>query len=136
MGASLTEQDAEMKLFTSSAVVAIIWTFGATKVQGRVHSCLSYTYPHLDFEFQTVLLHLQHATIHTFVQHIHMLQYYTGNQKQIHTPGYVFQGWDVSRYSLGRACIEAIFWVGVGLGEPIFVYLGYKRHFFLILKIL
>ena len=46
------------------------------------------------------------------------------------------QGWDVSRYSLGQACIKAIFWVGVCLGEPIFVYLGCKRHFFLILKIL
>ena len=35
------------------------------------------------------------------------------------------QGWEGSRYSLGRAWIEAIFW-----------YLVHKRHFLLILKIL
>ena len=35
------------------------------------------------------------------------------------------QGWEVSRYSLGRAWIEALFWLGIGLGEPIFMYIGY-----------
>ena len=35
------------------------------------------------------------------------------------------QGWEVSRYSLGRAWIEAIFWLGIGLGEPFFMYLVY-----------
>ena len=44
------------------------------------------------------------------------------------------QGWEESRYSLDRAWIEAIFWLGIGVGEPIFVYLMHKRHFLLITK--
>ena len=46
------------------------------------------------------------------------------------------QGWEGSRYSLGRAWIEAIFWLGICVGEPIFWYLVLKRHFLHILKVL
>ena len=46
------------------------------------------------------------------------------------------QGWEGSRYCVGRAWIEAIFWLGICVGEPFFAYLVLKRHFLLILKIL
>ena len=46
------------------------------------------------------------------------------------------QGWEGSRYCVGRAWIEAIFWLGICVGEPFFGYLVLKRHFLLILKIL
>ena len=46
------------------------------------------------------------------------------------------QGWEGSRYCVGRAWIEAIFWLGICVGEPFFAYLVLKRHFLLILQIL
>ena len=46
------------------------------------------------------------------------------------------QGWEGSRYCVGRTWIEAIFWLGICVGEPFFGYLVLKRHFLLILKIL
>ena len=40
---------------------------------------------------------------------------------RLHNSGLCSQGWEVSRYSLGRAWIEAPFWLGIG----IFMYLVY-----------
>ena len=46
------------------------------------------------------------------------------------------QGWDVSRYSVGRTWIDDSFCVCICVEETIFGYRGLKRHFFIRVKIL
>ena len=46
------------------------------------------------------------------------------------------QGWEVSRYSVGRTWIDDSFCVCICVEETIFGYRGLKRHFFIRVKIL